>query len=75
MVDFYKFEGLCDDTESSNLRSLFIKFNLVQPVHIPVLGKSDRPCSHIDSLSIKEIKLINKLFADDFKNFKYFKYD
>ncbi len=75
MNDIYRFEELCDDCDVSILRTIFNKFDLPCPMRIPVLNKSERPTSSIDSISIKEIKLINKLFSDDFKNFKYFKYE
>ena len=76
MVNYvFKYEELCDDNGISNLRSIFENNNIIQPNSIPVLNKSDRPFSSMDSFSIKEIKLVNKIFADDFMNFKYFKYE
>jgi hypothetical protein len=76
MMDYvYKFEDLCDDLEMSNLRSVFLRLDLIEPLRIPVLNKSERPMAWLESLSIKEIKLVNKIFEEDFKNFKYFKHD
>ena len=67
----FKNEMLCNDMGTSNLLGLFLNLDLKMPKHIPVLRKSERHFSYTQYYDSKTYKLVNKLFKEDFKNFKY----
>ena len=69
--NFYKFESLCNDNNTSSVSSLFYNLNLEIPKTIPVTNKSERPISWGTSYDLKTYKRVNKTFMSDFKNFKY----
>jgi hypothetical protein len=67
----YKTEELCNDNSTSNVMSLFYNLGLDLPKEVPVLNKSNRPISWGEHYNTKTYKLINTIFKEDFKNFKY----
>lgn len=69
--NYYKFEDLCDDNNTSNVFSLFYNLDLEMPKSIPVTNKSERPINWNTNYDLKTYKLVNKIFMQDFKNFKY----
>lgn len=69
--EIYKYETLCNDSGSSSLFSLFSKLNLRFPNSVPLTKKSDRDISYGDIYDYNTYKLVNTIFKEDFKNFKY----
>lgn len=69
--NYYKFESLCNDNNTSSIFSLFYNLNLEMPKSIPVTNKSERPINWNTNYDLKTYKLVNKIFMADFKNFKY----
>lgn len=67
----YQYEGMCNDGDTSNLYSLFLNLNLYMPKTVPLLNKSERPFNYIELFDNKTLKLVNKIFKDDFINFNY----
>lgn len=67
----FKNEMLCNDMGTSNLLGLFLQLDLKLPEHIPLLRKSERHLSYDDYYDYKSYRLVNKLYKEDFKNFKY----
>lgn len=73
--DLFKYEDLCDDTGLSNANTLFLKLGFDMPRNIPLLNKTERTLNWDNLFNIKTYRLVNELFAEDFKNFKYKKYE
>lgn len=69
--EVYTFEKLCDDTGLSNANSLMVKLGFDMPKQIPVLNKSEMYVNWYSIFNAKSYKIVNELFSDDFKNFKY----
>jgi hypothetical protein len=69
--DIYKYENLCNDTGLSNANTLFLKLGFNMPEIIPVLNKTERNLNWDNLYNIKTYRLVNELFSEDFKNFKY----
>lgn len=69
--DVYKYENLCNDTGLSNANTLFLKLGFDMPEIIPVLNKTERSLNWDNLYNIKTYRLVNELFSEDFKNFKY----
>ena len=69
--DIYRFESICNDLGESNVNNLFKKLSLKKPEYIPMLNKSERPFDWYDKYDKKTLKLVNRIFADDFNNFNY----
>ena len=67
----YKFEGMSNDSGTSNVLHLFLQLNLLMPRSIPMVNKSDRPLGWDNMYDSKIYKLVNHIFAEDFKNFNY----
>jgi hypothetical protein len=67
----YQYEGMCDDAGTSNINSLFLNLNLIMPKIVPLLNKSERQFNYIELFDNKTIRLVNKIFKDDFINFNY----
>ncbi len=66
-----KFENLCNDNNDSNLLSVFYNLHLEIPISIPLTNKSERHINWENKYNLETYKLVNKVFKDDFKNFKY----
>ena len=69
--NIYKTEELCHDNNTSNIMSLFYNLGLDLPKDVPVLNKTDRPISWGEHYNKETYRLINTIFKEDFKNFKY----
>lgn len=69
--DLFKYEDLCDDLGTSNANALFLRLGFNMPKKVPVLNKSERSLNWDNLFNIKSYRLVNKLFSEDFKNFKY----
>ena len=41
------------------------------PSNVPLTKKSERPLNWENKYNLMTYKLVNKVFKDDFKNFKY----
>lgn len=67
----FKNEMLCNDMGTSNLNGLFMNLDLKIPKNIPLLRKSDRHFGFAQYYDSKTYKLVNKIYKEDFKNFKY----
>jgi len=73
--DLYRYENLCDDTGLSNANTLFLKLGFDMPYKIPVLNKTERTLNWDNLFNVKTYRLVNELFSEDFKNFKYKKHE
>lgn len=71
MDNVYKYEDLCDDIGSSNVYSLFNNLGLNFPVKVPLLNKSDRNFIWANYFDYKSYRLVNEIFKEDFKFFRY----
>lgn len=69
--DFFKFESLCNDMGTSNLLTIFSKLEIDFQDHIPLLKKSNRSFGYQEYFDSKSYKLVNQIYKEDFKNFKY----
>lgn len=75
-VDYvYRYEEICDDMSTSNINSLFLKLGYDMPNNIPVLNKSERSFDWSYLYNDRAYRLVNRLFLDDFVNFKYHRKD
>jgi hypothetical protein len=71
-VDYvYKFQFMCDDMSTSNINTLFLKLGFDMPSRVPVLNKSHRSISWEHLFNDKAYTLMNRVFLDDFVNFKF----
>jgi hypothetical protein len=69
--NLFKYELLCNDSGTSNLLSIMLNLNLRLPKHIPLTKKSDRFFNYNEYYDYKTFKLVNTIYKEDFKNFKY----
>jgi len=73
--DVFHYEQLCNDMGLSNANTLFLKLGFDMPDKIPVLNKTERTLNWDNLYNIKTYRLVNELFSEDFKNFKYKKHE
>ena len=69
--DVYFYEDLCNDIGLSNVNTIFLKLGFNMPSNVPVLNKTVRTPNWDNLFDHKTYLLVNELFSEDFKNFKY----
>ena len=71
----FKYEAMCNDAGTSNIMHLFLQLKLEMPKNVPMLNKSQRPFGWQELYDNGIYKLVNRVFAEDFKNFNYRTYE
>ena len=67
----YKYETICNDAESSSIYSVLVNLGLSLNTKIPITNKSFREFLFQNYYDSKSYRLVNKIYKEDFKNFKY----